>query len=80
MSVSFRFETKRQNYSSVSEFHEELKLDEVDLEKMEAIVDTHQGVLKIEAPLKGVSAQGPGQIKLDIKRSSDDDDPKRIDS
>lgn len=80
LNVAFRFETKKQNYSSVSEFQEELKLDEVDLEKMEAIFDIQQGVLRIEAPLKRVNAQIPGQIKLEIQRSSEKVDQKKIDS
>lgn len=57
-----------------------MKLDQVDLDKMEAIVDTHEGVLRIEAPLKGISAQGPGEIKLNIDRGAGSGETKKIDS
>ncbi|XP_003742926.1 uncharacterized protein LOC100900878 [Galendromus occidentalis] len=77
LSVSFRFESKRENFTSVSEFHEKLKLDQVDFEKMEAMVDTHEGVLRIEAPLKDNKA-GESQVKLNIDRSGGDS--KKIES
>ena len=78
MNVSFRFETKKDNFSSVSEFHEELKLKQVDFEKMEAVIDTEEGLLRIEAPLKENFSRGEGQVKLNIDRS--EDDTKKIDS
>lgn len=61
----------------MKEFHEELKLNDstVLMDKMEAYVDSIEGRLRIEAPLK--EPEQSGQVRLNIDMGSKAIDDKK---
>ncbi|XP_022650615.1 uncharacterized protein LOC111265341 [Varroa jacobsoni] len=75
--VSIRSEVNQENFRSVKEFHEELKLNDstVLMDKMEAYVDSIEGRLRIEAPLK--EPEQSGQVRLNIDMGSKAIDDKK---
>ncbi|OQR70778.1 hypothetical protein BIW11_11409 [Tropilaelaps mercedesae] len=69
--VSVRTEVEQENFRSVKEFHEELKLDDsvVLMDKLEAFVDSNEGRLRVEAPLKEPQADGRIRLNIDVSNN-----------
>lgn len=67
--VAVRSEVSKDNFRSVKEFREEMRLDGVVLEKLEAFVDRDNCALRIEAPLAAVegAAQEGGRVRLQVE-------------
>lgn len=70
--VSVRSEVDQENFRSLKEFREEIKLDRgVILNKMEAFVDKDQARLRIEAPLEEPEAASGRRVNLHIEHTAD---------